>query len=257
MKAGVVPRPCLHTKNRNMKSLKFILCALFVLCCLFLLLKKQSTTIEVVERPAAFATLPTTPAFTGVSCAIDPNFTPVHHTARRHVAYLFAPLARAAGVNPAAYSIELMRDRRGHRAINAMTCADSRLIWISVTAWERLRESEAALSLLIAHELAHGSHRGPFALKHDAMSAAESNLLSSLTTRQRIEVAADQRAADIMARAGFSAAEINAASRYILTRDDGGFLAKATSSHPAGRDRANLLTFYVGRKQADWSTLAR
>lgn len=240
-----------------MKSLKFFLYALFVLCCLFLLLKKQSTTITVVERPAAFADVPAPSAHVAGSCKLDPNFTPVHHTARRHVAYLFEPLARAAGVDPAAYSIELMRDRRGHLAINAMTCADSRLIWISVTAWERLRDNEAALSLLIAHELAHGSHRGAFALKHDAMSAAERNLLNNLTVRQRIEVAVDQRAADIMVRAGFTAGEINTASRYILTRDDGGFLAKATPSHPAGRDRANLLTFYVGRKQADWSTLAR
>jgi len=240
-----------------MKSLKFILCALFVLCCLFLLLKKQSTKITVVERPAAFAATPTTAAHASGSCKLDPNFTPVHHTARRHVKYLFSPLARAANVDPHAYSIELMRDRRGHRAINAMTCSDSRMIWISVTAWERLRESEAALSLLIAHELAHADHRSPFALKHDAMSGAERNLLSSLTTRQRIEVAVDQRAADIMIRAGFSVREINAASRYILLQDDGGYLANATHSHPAGRDRANLLTYYVGRKQAAWSTLAR
>lgn len=239
-----------------MKYLKLLQAVPAALCCLFIF-QRPAPPPQAVERPFAYAGTPVSTDHSVGSCDLDPAYVPVHHTARRHVAYLFTPLARAAGLDPATYSIELMRDRRGHRAINAMTCTDSRLIWLSVTAWERLRDNEAALSLLIAHELAHGSHRGPFALKHDAMSAAESSLLARLTVRQRIEVAADQRAADIMALAGFTAGEISAASRYILLRDDGDFLAYATPTHPAGRDRTNLLTYYVGRRQAAWSVMAR
>jgi Zn-dependent protease with chaperone function len=178
---------------------------------------------------------------------LDPNFEPVNHTAKRQVEAIFHDLALAAGNDPASYSIELMQDRRGHRAINAMTCASSRVIWLSVTAWEQLHDHKPALALILAHELAHADHRHPSKLKHDPMTAAERQLLSSLTPRQKVEIAADHRAADLMAIAGYTTTQINQASRYILARDENGILSKATYSHPAGRDRINLMTFYLGR----------
>lgn len=185
---------------------------------------------------------------TGSECWLDPDFEPVYHTARRQVQAVFHNLALAAGNDPASYSIELMRDRRGHRAINAMTCADSRVIWISVTAWEQLGSNEPALALMLAHELAHADHRHPAALMNDRMTAAERKLLRQLTPRQAVEIAADHQAADLMARAGYSATQINKASRYVLAREGNGMLSKATVTHPAGRDRMNLMTFYLGRK---------
>jgi predicted Zn-dependent protease len=185
---------------------------------------------------------------TGSECQLDPNFEPVNHTARRQVQAVFYRLALAAGNDPDSYSIELMRDRRGHRAINAMTCTDSRVIWISVTAWERLGGHEPALALMLAHELAHANHRHPATLKNDQMTAAEQKLHSRLTPRQTVEIAADQRAADLMVRAGYTASQINKASHYILTRDEIGMLSKSTVTHPSGRDRINLMTFYLGRK---------
>lgn len=200
-------------------------------------------TGEVLSAYAAGPSVPQSPA----GCLLDPNFEPVHHTAKRQVEAIFQDLALAAGNDPQTYSIELMQDRRGHRAINAMTCADSRVIWISVTAWEQLNGHEPALALILAHELAHADHRHPAKLKHDHMTAAERKLLNGLTLRQKVEVAADHRAADLMASAGYSVTQINKASRYILARDENGMLSKATASHPAGRDRINLMTFYLGR----------
>jgi Zn-dependent protease with chaperone function len=181
-------------------------------------------------------------------CQLDPNYEPVSHTARRQVQALFYDLALAAGKDPDSYSIELMRDRRGYRAINAMTCADSRVIWISVTAWERLSGYEPALALMLAHELGHANHRHPATLKNDQMTTAERKLLSSQSPRQMVEIAADQRAADLMANAGYTASQINRASHYILARGEAEMLSKATVSHPSGRDRINLMTFYLGRK---------
>ncbi|TXF88141.1 hypothetical protein FUA23_15995 [Neolewinella aurantiaca] len=187
-------------------------------------------------------------ASTSSGCALDPNFEPVFHTARGQVQWVFHDLALAAGNDPDSYSIELMQDRRGYRAINAMTCTASRVIWLSVTAWDRLSDNEPALALLLAHELAHADHRNPALLKNDPMTDAERHLLGQLTLRQLEEIAADHRAADLMVLAGYSIAEINQASRFILA--DGGALAfsGATQTHPAGRDRANLMTFYLGRK---------
>jgi len=194
----------------------------------------------------AFAPVASAPT-SARSCFLDPNFESVNHTAKRHIEAVFYDLALAAGNDPASYSIELMQDRRGHRAINAMTCTSSRVIWLSVTAWERLHDHEPALALILAHELAHADHRHPSELKHDPMTAAERKLLSGLTPRQKVEIAADHRAADLMARAGYTTAQINTASRYILASDENGILSKATHTHPAGRDRINLMTFYLGR----------
>lgn len=196
-----------------------------------------SRFVPAATEPAAYS-----------GCRIDPNFEPVNHSALSQVKAIFNSLALAAGTDPETYSIELMQDRRGHRTINAMTCADSRVIWLSVTAWEELKEHESALALLLAHELAHADHRHPASLKKDQMTNAERTLLSSLTPRQTVEIAADHRAADLMAQAGYSAHQINKASRYILASDESGSLSKATASHPAGRDRINLMTFYLARK---------
>ncbi len=180
-------------------------------------------------------------------CFIDPNFEPVYHRAQAEVKAIFSPLALAVGNDPDTYSIELMQDRRGHRAINAMTCASSRLIWVSVAAWEELNDHEPALALILAHELAHADHRHPAKLHHDNMTATERDLLSKITPRQKIEIAADQRAADLMAQAGYTPSQIYHAAHYILARDDNGMLSKATLTHPSGRDRINLLAFYIGR----------
>ncbi|MFT5998705.1 MAG: hypothetical protein ACI81P_001159 [Neolewinella sp.] len=190
------------------------------------------------------------------SCALDPNFVPVHHTANRHFEFLLGKLAPAAGINPAKFSIEMMRDRRGIRTINAMTCPDSHLIWISVTAWEQLATYEPAMALMLAHELAHSDHRPFHALKQDRMITAERRLLNSLSNRQLIEIATDQRAADIMARAGYSPQQISRASWHILFRDAEGTMAAGSVSHPPGRDRANLLSYYLGRKYLN-PTMAR
>jgi hypothetical protein len=157
-------------------------------------------------------------------------------------------LAPAAGTSSAKFSIEMMRDRRGVRVINAMTCSDSHLIWISVTAWEQLATYEPALALLLSHELAHSDHRPLHTLKKDEMTAAERQLLNTLSNRQLVEIAADQRAADIMTRAGYSPQQISRASWHILSRDIEGTLTAGSESHPAGRDRSNLLSFYLGRK---------
>jgi hypothetical protein len=171
------------------------------------------------------------------SCALDPNFVPVHHTANRHFEFLLGKLAPAAG-------------------INAMTCPDSHLIWISVTAWEQLATYEPAMALMLAHELAHSDHRPFHALKQDRMITAERRLLNSLSNRQLIEIATDQRAADIMARAGYSPQQISRASWHILFRDAEGTMAAGSVSHPPGRDRANLLSYYLGRKYLN-PTMAR
>ena len=128
-----------------------------------------------------------------------------------------------------------------------MTCSDSHLIWVSITAWEQLATYEPALTLMLAHELAHGDHRPVHKLKQDVMTTAERCLQEELTYRQLIEIATDQRAADIMIKAGYTSQQINRASWHILSRDTEGALATATASHPAGRDRANLLSFYLGR----------
>lgn len=192
---------------------------------------------------AAGASLPETTS----GCSLDPNFEPVEHVARPQVKAIFSDLALAAGNDPESYSIELMRDRRGHQSINAMTCANSRVIWISVTAWEKLSGHEPALALMLAHELAHADHRHPAELTEDQMTPAERKLLNGLTQRQKVEIAADHRAAELMALAGYTAQQINTASRYILASDEKGMLSKSTVSHPGGRDRINLMTFYLGR----------
>lgn len=173
---------------------------------------------------------------------------PVPHSASRSLALLLAKLTPAAGVAAEDYHIEMMRDQRGNEGINAMTCPDSRLIWVSVAAWEQLAGHEPAMALLLSHELAHADHRPVSSLLDDEMLPAERELLGNLTERQLLEVAADQRAADIMARTGYTAAQINEASWYILSRDPDGNLGQSSVTHPAGRDRANLLTYYLARR---------
>lgn len=182
-------------------------------------------------------------------CALDPAYTPVHHTARRHLVYLFDGLAKAAGEMPEEYSLELIRSQAAEPYINAMTCSSSRLVWVSVKAWEELHDYEPALALLIAHELAHGQLRSPFLLRADKMLTTERHLFQTLTYRQQWEIAADQRAAEIMLIAGYSPTEISTASRYILSRDGGDHLIPASYSHPSGWDRVALLDYFLNRNQ--------
>lgn len=236
------------TKNRVMKTI-FRLLSVLAAATLFILYIADRHPPPPVSGEQLRAFAPVAPAAdVSSNCRLDPNFEPVQHTARRQVQAIFSGLARAAGSDPDSYSIQLMRDRRGHRFINAMTCADSRVIWISVTAWERLRDYKPALALMLAHELAHADHRAPAELKQDEMTAAEREILDRLTLRQVAEVSADQRAADLMARVGYDAYEINKASHYIMAKDESGILSKATVSHPSGRDRVNLMAFYLARK---------
>ncbi|WP_026231752.1 M48 family metalloprotease [Neolewinella persica] len=234
-----------------MKPLSFV-CAIAVMICCWITLPSQHPP----PAAAALSGYGTVAKAGSTSCAIDPNFVPVHHTASRHLEFLLDKLAPAAGTNSEKFSIEMMRDRRGVRAINAMTCSDSHLIWISVTAWEQLATYEPALALLLAHELAHSDHRPLHDLKKDDMISAERQLMNSLSNRQLVEIAADQRAADIMTRAGYSPQQISRASWHILYRDVEGTLASGSESHPTGRDRANLLSFYLGRKYLN-ATIAR
>lgn len=189
----------------------------------------------------------TTVAAPECSCRLDANYELVHHTAQRHLLQVFSRIAMANGLDPSTYSLDLMRDRRGKREINAMTCAHSRVIWVSVTAWERLHTSEIALGLLLAHELAHGVRREAGDIRRAATTPGERRLLLTLTDRQVAEVAADQLAADYLLTAGYSPSQINQAKHFILAQNGDGMLARASASHPAGRDRANLLTYYLGR----------
>jgi hypothetical protein len=235
-----------------MKPLSFI-CAFAVLCCCWIFrpsLHPPPTEDAPLSGYGAVMKAEST------SCALDPNFVPVHHTANRHLKFILGKLAPAAGISSTKFSIEMMRDRRGVRAINAMTCPDSHLIWISVTAWEQLATYEPALALILAHELAHSDHRPFHVLKEDRMVDAERRLLNTLSNRQLIEVATDQRAADIMARAGYSPQQISRASWHILSRDVDGSLVAGSVSHPPGRDRANLLSYYLSRKHLN-TTVAR
>jgi len=79
------------------------------------------------------------------------------------------------------------------------------------------------------------------------MQVTERHLFQTLTYRQQWEVAADQRAADIMLRAGYSQSQILAASRYILGREGAAHLLPASYSHPSGWDRVALLNYYLER----------
>jgi hypothetical protein len=88
------------------------------------------------------------------------------------------------------------------------------------------------------------------------MVDAERKLLNTLSYRQLIEIASDQRAADIMTRAGYSAQQISRASWHILSRDVEGSLSSGSVSHPTGRDRANLMSYYLSRKHLN-TTVAR
>jgi len=223
--------------------------ALVALCCLpFGQPSDPPLSTVADEQLSAYATVgPKAVPYS--DCGIDSNFQPVHHTGRRHLLYLFGQLAWANGIPAESYAIELMRDSRGLRRINAMTCPGSRFIWVSVTAWELLSDSDAALTLLLAHELGHADHRPAADLRRDPMTDAERKLVFSLTLRQLSEVAVDQRAADLMRTAGYTDREIAAAAHLILARDTDGVISKATESHPAGRDRVNLLTYYLGREQ--------
>lgn len=195
--------------------------------------------------PAGYAALSAT---NSTSCGIDPNFLPVAHVAQAYFEDLLARLAPVAGFAPEEYTVEMMRDLRGRSEINAMTCPDSRLIWVSVSAWEQLANYEPAIILLLAHELAHADLPPDYSLYIDEMLPAERQLLGTISDRQMAEVLADRRAADIMAAAGYSAQQINQASWYILARDASGNLGQASATHPAGRDRANLLTYYLARR---------
>ncbi len=198
-----------------------------------------------IEQLAGYGELHTKASHSG--CALDPDYELVHHTARRHLVYVFEGIAIAAGKAPETYSVELIRNRGGEPYINAMTCSSSRLIWVSVKAWEELHNYEPALALLVAHELAHGDLRSPFLLRADRMQATERHLFQSLTYRQQWEVSADQRAAEFMLKAGYQPAQIRAAARYILQREGAKHLIPSSFSHPSGWDRVALLGYYLER----------
>ncbi|MEM6769632.1 MAG: hypothetical protein AAF597_03515 [Bacteroidota bacterium] len=181
-------------------------------------------------------------------CALHEGFVPIPHTGRRYLLYLVDRLAPAAGEDPAIYSVDIIRETSGPEYINAMTCSDSKVIWVSRKAYQELFGYEPALAYLVAHEIAHGSSRSVFSANRDWRYPAEERLYKSLTGRQRHEVVVDQRAADIMLAAGYSQESILAGARYILWQDGADLVLAAGPSHPGGWDRATLLSYYLARQ---------
>lgn len=181
-------------------------------------------------------------------CQLNSNFEPVHHTGRRYLQYLVFRLAPGAGVNPDDYSIDLIKDRRGIQAINAMTCAKSKVIWLSVKAYRELVDSEASLAYIMAHELAHGVPLPQELMETTWMSDQDRQLFQSFSARQRKEVLIDFYSAQIMLKAGYQSWQISAGARYILSRDGANHLVATTYTHPGGWDRVRLLEAYLARQ---------
>ncbi|MEM1358175.1 MAG: M48 family metalloprotease [Bacteroidota bacterium] len=178
-------------------------------------------------------------------CQLNSNFEPVHHTGRRYLQYLVYRLAPGAGINPHEYAIDLIKDRRGIESINAMTCASSKVIWLSVKAYRELVDSEASLAFIMAHEIAHGVTL-PQEINNLAwMNPQERQLYNSFSSYQRKEVLIDFYSAQIMLRAGYQDWQISAGARYILSRDGAEHLVATTYSHPGGWDRVRLLEGYL------------
>lgn len=181
-------------------------------------------------------------------CALLDGFVPIPHTGRRYLLYLMEELAPAAGEDPTIYSVDIIRETSGPEYINAMTCANSKVIWVSRKAFQELYGYEPALAFLLAHEIGHGSHRSVYAMQRDFATAAELRLRNQLTFRQRHEVTVDQRAADIMLKAGYSKEAVLAGARYILWQDGADLILKGGPSHPGGWDRLALLEYYLDRR---------
>jgi len=222
---------------------------LFVFCFLAL------TTDHPPSVGAAFAYPASTPVNTENygGCALHEGYVPIPHTGRRYLLYLLDRLAPAAGENPADYAVDIIRETSGPEYINAMTCADSKVIWVSRKAYQELYGYEPALAYLMAHEIAHGSARSVFWANLDWRYPAEERLYKSLTGRQRHEVGVDQRAADIMLAAGYTEEVILAGARYILWQDGADLVLAAGPSHPAGWDRLSLLAYYLDRRSSSGS----
>lgn len=224
---------------------------LFVFC--FLALRSDHPP----SIPAAFATTGVTSEVSSYGgCALHGGFTLIPHTGRQHIIDLVHKLAPAAGESPWAYSIDVIQENSGPEYINAMTCANSKVIWVSKKAVEELYGYEPALAYIVAHEIAHGSARSIFALEHDWMLATERHLFGTLNHHQRHEVAVDQRAADIMLAAGYSREAILAGAQYILWQDGAELVLAAGPTHPAGWDRAALLCYYLERSPVSSAAMA-
>lgn len=185
---------------------------------------------------------------TDYGCALHDGFVPIPHTGRDYLLELTGRLAPAAGEDPAAYSVDVIRETHGPEYINAMTCANSKVVWVSRKAYGELYGYEPALAYLMAHEIGHGSHRSVRVTDRDPMGAAERQLRSHLNHRQRHEVAVDQRAAEIMLAAGFTTEEVLAGARYILWQDGADLILNGSPSHPRGWDRLALLRYYLNRR---------
>ncbi len=224
---------------------------LFVFC--FLALKADHPP----SISAAFATAGASAEVANYSgCALHDGFTLIPHTGRQHIIDLVEKLAPAAGESPHAYSIDIMQETAGPEYINAMTCASSKVIWVSRKAIEELYGYDPALAYIVAHEIGHGSARSVFSLEHDWMLATERQLFSSLNVHQRHEVAVDQRAADIMLAAGYSKEAILAGAQYILWQEGADLVLAAGPSHPSGWDRAALLSYYLERSAVPTAPVA-
>lgn len=184
-------------------------------------------------------------------CALHEGFVTIPHTGRRYLEYLMQRLAPAAGEDPAAYVLDIVREVTGPEYINAMTCAASKVIWVSRKAYQELYGYEPALAYIVAHEIGHGSPRNVFAVNQDVRSWSEDQLYRSLTGKQRHEVVVDQRAADIMLAAGYTDEEVLAGARYILQQEGAELVLRAGPSHPSGSDRVQLLAYYLQRSSGN------
>lgn len=181
-------------------------------------------------------------------CALHDGFVPIPHTGRRYLLHLMDKLAPAAGENPDNYSVDIIRETAGPEYINAMTCASSKVIWVSRKAFQELYGYEPALAFLLAHEIGHGSFGSVVAADGEGIRAAEGQLLGQLTYAQRREIAVDQRAAEIMLNAGYSEEAVLAGARYILWQDGAELVLQSGPSHPGGWDRVALLGYYLERR---------
>lgn len=208
--------------------------------------------------PVAAAYSPVSSAGTAAyGCNLHNGFVAIPHTGRRYLQYLVGQLAPAAGHDPADYSVDIIRETTGPEYINAMTCSDSKVIWVSRKAYRELFGYEPALAFLMAHEIGHAGHRSVYAMELEAATEVELQLRNQLTYRQKHEVVVDQRAADIMLQAGYKKETILAAARYILRRDGAELILKEGPSHPGGWDRVALLGHYLKRENVAKAPVTR
>lgn len=189
-------------------------------------------------------------------CVLHEGFVPIPHTGRRHLLYLLDQLAPAAGEDPREYSVDIIRETSGPEYINAITCASSKVIWVSRKAFQELYGYEPSLAFLMAHEIAHGAHQSVSSMKRGWVSPAEQQLRSQLTNRQLHEIAVDQSAAEIMLKAGYTTETILAGARYILWQDGADLILQEGPSHPGGWDRLALLRYYLNRRPVAGASVA-